>query len=212
MQVSQDEEAGEETLPRVIFVYIPKHECKDFVIPIAEYLESVCKVEKFCISWECRAEFSLLFKSTPSDENVLLVFMPDADLYYTQEPDWIAEYSCLFKIRPDLRRVIFSPYPLEPDEEMMRLHRYVARMERFNNRLEEFCAEKVTNYRILHPDSDSVNCTSDWEYSKEHYKLKLAQTIYDIVTNPKAKFENYVESSHTYEVRTSTVCYSKFIL
>jgi hypothetical protein len=210
--VSQDEEDGEETLPRVFFVYYPENECEDFVIPIAEYLESVCKVEKLCIYWECRAELSLLLKSTRSDENVLLVFMPDEDLHYTQGPDWIAEYSCLLMIRPDLRRVIFSPYPLEPGEEMMRLgHQYVARMEHFNNRLEKFCAEKVTNYRILHPDSDSVNCTSYWKYSEEHFKLKLAQTIYDIVTNPKAKFENYVESSHTYEVRTSTVCNSKFI-
>jgi hypothetical protein len=205
MQVSHDEQPGGETLPRVMFVHL--HECEDFVFPIAEYLEKMpCKVEKFCISWQCRAEFSLLFKSTPSDENVLLVFILSRSSGRSKWTDWIDKYSSLFKIRPDRRRVIFSPYPLHPDKDFYRLHKILDRVadnKFFNDELEKLCAKNVTNYRLLHPDSDSLNWTKDWAYSEEHFKEKLAQMIHDLATNPKAKFENHVVSSHTNEVRTS---------
>jgi hypothetical protein len=206
MQVSHDEQRDGETLPRVMFVHL--HECENFVFPIAEHMEKMpCKVEKFCISWECRAEFSLLFKSTPSDENVLLVFILPEFSYYPKWPDWISNYSCLLKIRPDLRRVIFSPYPLEPDDKTASYFTeyfiQFARKKIFNNELEKFCAVHVTNYRLLHPDSDSVNWRSDWVWAEDHIKEKLAKTIHDLATNPKAKFENHVGSSHTYEVSTS---------
>jgi hypothetical protein len=193
----QEEQTGEETSVVLVHNILDCYICK----PVAEYLEKIkCKVEQFCLSGHFSSEPSLLFKSRPSEGNVLLVFiLPNCE--WSGPIGVTCKY--LLKTRPDLRRVILSPHPQGyTSGHFPSLKR--GKREKFNNELEQWCAENITNFRILHPDSLPRN-EYDWINTPKHVLETVAKMILDLATNPETKNESHVESSKPSKVRTKYV-------
>jgi hypothetical protein len=191
--VSRDEEAGEGTIARVIFVHFGG--CEEYVGRLASNLEKMhCNVEKFCLNGICSTASGLLFNSKPNEGPELLVFImacaDNADKSSLRT--WNADFLDLLKIRPNLRRLIISPSThVLKDAYYMYLSR--ESLDTFNNELEMWCAEKATHFRISY--------SNIWSTIKR--EESVAQMIFDLATDPEAKFENNVESSQTNKVCTT---------
>ncbi len=208
--MSYDEETGEETFARVILVHIGG--CQEYVRRLANNLEKMhCKVEQFCLIGNCSTASELLFSSKPNEGDVLLVFIMCYLRHrsYSHIKHWQDDFLDLLKIRPNLRRVIISPDPPFRDNKSSKSAVIAGenpKMVKCRYWLERLCAENASNSRILYPDSLPINednWTYDMDNMPDHVIEKLAQMISDLATNPKAKFENHVESGHTDEVRTN---------
>jgi hypothetical protein len=203
--VSQDEKSGEQTSVVLVHADGWLSGCSIFE-DLADYLEKMkCKVDKVCLSGHCSSESSQLFKSNPSDVNVLLVFLLTNHEWYVLHRLWLdsaVSVKYLLQIQPYLRRVILSPHPGYNAGLFSSLIR--DDLEIFNDELEKWCAENVMNFRILHPDSLPKN-EYDWIETPKFVREKLAQMILDLATNPEAKYESYVESSNPYKVSTNTL-------
>jgi hypothetical protein len=190
----------------VILVHL--YSCRDpFVEDLIEYLKMTSKVEKYCFYGHCCIESHLLFNPKPNDGNVLLVFISEFLSPRFSDLDWKSDFdsfSCLLRIRPDLRRVILIPKALD-----CKYGRERENTEKFNSKLEKWCAENATNFRFLCPDSLPINDEDGWNYEwsqvPEHVIEKLGQVILALATSTEAKFENHVDSSKRDKVRTSTL-------